>query len=702
MDQLYNFGNATWHYVSVAFSAFHQTVNIYVLLLAALAPFLLIYSRNELLIKRLRTILDFMQSFKLYSNEKQGEAERRGPTQNPSFEFVKSKYVSDIRVSVTDQQELDKIDGEQQSSEEEKLKKYIEIATRAGSRSSNRVFVASLGLVIVSYFGFQALLGAFHCDFRAVLNCQAPATTSEHMLVIGALAFCGAFIGALRMLLRCLAVYDLSSFAILRHTGEIVFSVLLIMIIYRAFPDPMANVGRLLLPTDVVAKLDQMANAEASKPATPETPTPVTENGTESTPDATDPTTTQATASAETPKGDPVPEIPWIWFAFAPALGLLPTSASRFLLIKMQSLISFIKTTDDRFTEISRVTSLDIIDGIDFETRFRLEECGICDVQNLATYNPVMLHIETPYGIYQAIDWIAQAQLCHIVGQEKFLMFREINIRTIFDLERAIDSIHSPAAYDDIYAAILFAPSDNLKKAAAISQFRFLIRDTNNVTRQVNVEEYCAWARDQVQPGNKADDVAQQKKNLDTFSEAIEHMMAWISDDLHIRRLRRLWLDISDSLGEDADCFRDSKRHLANQQPAKSDCPHYPNCPPCPPPDPAPEPAPVDPPIVDGGDTPVAPGQSEIVDENGQKNAGQDGKQDGATGEDEVDQTDAAGSLAPDPNAALQEVADPVALSVEPSEGPVSISQEPATEVTDVSADEGKPEAKSSPSDKQS
>jgi hypothetical protein len=359
----------------------------------------------------------------------------------------------------------------------------------------------------------------------------------------------------------------------------------------------------------------------------------------------------------------------------------------------MQSLISFIKTTDDRFTEISRVTSLDIIDGIDFETRFRLEECGIFDVQNLATYNPVMLHIETPYGIYQAIDWIAQAQLCHIVGQEKFLMFREVNVRTIFDLERAIDSIHSPVAYDDIYAAILFAPSDNLKKAAAISQFRFLIRDSNNVTRQVNVEEYCAWARDQVQPASKAGDAGAPQNNPNLFSEAIEHMMAWISDDLHIRRLRRLWLDISDSLGEDADCFRDSKRLLANKQPAKPDCLHYPNCPP---PFPVLGPAPVDPPIAGGGDTPVSPGQVEIVDENGQKADGQDGK----SGEDAVDQIDVADPLASDPNAARQEEADPVAASAEIKPEPATTTQDPSAEVTQVSADEGKPESNSSPTGK--
>ncbi|MFX8335513.1 hypothetical protein ABTL52_19890, partial [Acinetobacter baumannii] len=88
-------------------------------------------------------------------------------------------------------------------------------------------------------------------------------------------------------------------------------------------------------------------------------------------------------------------------------------------------------------------------------TRFRLEVNGINEVQNLATANAILLHIETPYGLYQTIDWVAQAQLCTIVGPERFLAFRQFTIRTIFDLERATLSLRSTSQLRRIIGAIL-------------------------------------------------------------------------------------------------------------------------------------------------------------------------------------------------------------------------------------------------------
>lgn len=79
---------------------------------------------------------------------------------------------------------------------------------------------------------------------------------------------------------------------------------------------------------------------------------------------------------------------------------------------------------------------VEIIDGIDTEIRDRLADYHIKAVQNLAAANPLMLFVETPYGVYQIMDWVAQAQLCCSVGPSGLVQLWRLGIRTIFDLER--------------------------------------------------------------------------------------------------------------------------------------------------------------------------------------------------------------------------------------------------------------------------
>lgn len=504
---------------------FHNLLglNPIALLFALMTPLLLIYGRHEVRIRRLRSIQDFIRAFdQLAIRGKDNIAtpaviQDIGATpagqqavvpdpaadtpirQNPSFEFVKSKYTSDIEPKT--------LSGETPFSrlgESDQIDRIIESVGTFGSPADKRIFFSTIGFIIACYYGFNALQATILCGFgaggcacsvgQACVQAGAGKLGSYAQLqIIGSLAFIGAYIAAIRIFLRGLAVFDLSSFTFLRQTGEMVASVAFTMLVYRAFPDPFYQIGTAL-------------------------------------------------GAGFTPPADG--SIPWIWLALAPLFGLLPQSVTKFLLMKMQSMVSWIKTSDDRFITVTKIVSLDIIDGIDFETRFRLEECGIYDVQNLATYNPIMLHIESPFGIYQVIDWIAQAQLCHIVGPEKFLLFREINIRTIFDLERAISDIASPPEFDEICVSILFTNTDNLKQTVAISKTKFTVV-ADGVAKDVDLAEYSRWIREKIDNTN--------------VSTATEHVMRWIADDLHVRRLRRLWKEISTSLGDGSERLDNGK-----------------------------------------------------------------------------------------------------------------------------------------------
>ncbi|MBO9124530.1 MULTISPECIES: hypothetical protein [unclassified Rhizobium] len=486
-----------------------------VALLAVFIPFLLIYARNDIRVRRLRIISDFIASYPTTRDAKSARGENNDTKSgsNPSLEFVTSKYLSDLREPTDQPIRLG-------SSE---LIKEIEQRIRSsriiGNLGDLRLFLSSLGFVVICYFGFSALLKALSTGLQvagvdgipicgAPAECCPPGSFRSQIEIIAALAFVGAFIAAVRQFIRSLAVFDLSAYTIIWQTAEIFASVAIVIFLYVAFTDP----TRLL--TNPLGSPPRMVDCT---------------------------------------------HIHWMWLVLAPLLGLAPQSATKFLFLKLQSLVSWVKMDDDRFYDVTRITPLDVIDGIDYPTRFRLGECGIYDVQNLATYNPIQLHIESPYGIYQTIDWIAQAQLCNILGIEKYLVLKQMNVRTIFDLERALDYKTSetgqritdgPDEFDKIYAGILFAATENIRMIAKTAGVKaFIIRNEPGDIAAIpqaamppieaaTIDEYCEWACRTI------------TANPARTKACVEHLMGWIADDLHVRRLRRIWQEMSDDLGE--------------------------------------------------------------------------------------------------------------------------------------------------------
>jgi len=165
------------------------------------------------------------------------------------------------------------------------------------------------------------------------------------------------------------------------------------------------------------------------------------------------------------------------------AIGYLPQVASRNLLLLSQ--IRNYKKDNPETYERFTVVPTEVIDGIDTTIRDRLSDYHIVSVQNLATANPLMLFVEAPYGIYQIMDWIAQAQLCSSVGPDTLVRLWPFGIRTIFDLERAAldPACRRPQLLKAIGSA-LFAGSpidpskgEEIEADAVVADVRLRLRD---------------------------------------------------------------------------------------------------------------------------------------------------------------------------------------------------------------------------------
>lgn len=186
--------------------------------------------------------------------------------------------------------------------------------------------------------------------------------------------------------------------------------------------------------------------------------------------------------------------------AIALLVGLFPLAFIDVLIARFPKLVGRRVDQDDK--RLMKEYPLDMIIGIDPFMKFRLSEFEIEDVQNLATANPIQLFVETPYGLYEVIDWVAQAQLIIAVGSRKTLQLRELNIRTVFDLERI-------GADHDLRTRL----------------YRILLGDPAVVLNAV--PDACPLSKQSCPISNSGD--------------ALDTMINIIRDDLYVARLRQIW-----------------------------------------------------------------------------------------------------------------------------------------------------------------
>jgi hypothetical protein len=191
------------------------------------------------------------------------------------------------------------------------------------------------------------------------------------------------------------------------------------------------------------------------------------------------------------------------------AVGFVPELGVRTLLRATK--LRLFKSEDDSVYNTFSATPVEVIDGIDTEVRSRLSLHNIVSVQNLATANPIMLFVETPYGVYQIIDWVAQAQLFSALGPKAVIEFWKLGIRTIFDLERA------------------------LMGASSTRELRHEVGKIIVLGRSPEQQERLG--------------LAAASGPSDTADKTVLALASIILDDLHIQRLRQIANRIAERLG---------------------------------------------------------------------------------------------------------------------------------------------------------
>lgn len=467
------------------------------IVISVFSPLIFIYLRHQVRLQRLRILDQFERTFSIEARDDptsgvQYRYNRYGHA--PSFEYIREKYIEDL---------LEEPRALQRRGNLQNIR-WWEI------RSSWSLFLAAIPFIVLTTAGLCVLFACLGPNgmvqelFAAMglrRDCMplflvgglhpVPPHAIDDVLTVAGFAFLGAYVFSLGVMARAVSTFDLSPLTIVRLAINIVTGVAGVVVAYRAFPD----LGGL-------------------------------------TPEAFD------------------KAISTLPYAFAFVAGMVPDIIINKVIGEVQNLDGA-KTFDNGVLAATKSTSPEVIDGIDFFVRFRLQQANIFEVQHLAVANPIMLFVETPYGIYQCIDWVAQAQLCTIVGPDRFLAMRSFNIRTIFDVERALLSEYTTSQLRRLVATLMFsAPS-----APPASAWAFWGLDKPGQRGTVGSAAFGEYiAKLLTEPPTGADGAPID----DNPDQTIKHLGRIITDDLHVHRLRDVWLLIQSRLGA-GDALPDSE-----------------------------------------------------------------------------------------------------------------------------------------------
>ena len=464
--------------------------------LGILTPMAVIALRHQVRVTRIRLINLFEEAFELKN------------TRNISFEFVRGKYFVDL------------MDGEGTT----QLPRYpfstgtdwllLVSAVPMMGFSTMGVFLllapfdafgappadgkGTAGAIGQYLWPSLLAIGGLDLSKAAYGGCSIERYYHREFVLIAALAFAGAYIYTLRLQLRAVTAFDMNSVTFLRAFVHMVLASLLAVVIWRTSTQAYSHFLSGDVGTLPVCRTD--GNRAPDPPGMVTSPL-------------------------------------WLFVAFA--IGFVPDAGLQWVLQKAR--VDF-KPRVSQFDKRCRTIPLTLIDGVDVFVAFRLEEANLFDVQNLATANPIMLHIETPYGIYSTIDWVAQAQLCTIVGPERFLFLKRIHIRTIFDLERAL---LGPGAESKFRRLVILTLMVGDRERAAIEReigLKGFPREPTGTERGA-VDGPALMSIDDLLPDWVDDNF-------------VKHVATVIVDDLHVRRLRQVWNHIVDKLGPESETIR--------------------------------------------------------------------------------------------------------------------------------------------------